>query len=181
MTANTLTLAPTAKPVTRPGFDVSLAQRAVIGVVGAGFSIACTVAITRALAGWAPAHPGAHDLAVLLHVTAVVPAVPLGAYLLLARKGTPRHKQMGKVWVVMMVIAALSALFIKEIIPGSFSPIHLFVPLALNGAWQTIATARRGDIAAHKRALVRFYLGALMIPGIFAFMPSRLMGTWLFG
>jgi len=181
MTATTLTLAPAAKPAARQPFDISPVQRAVIGVVGAGFSVACTVAITRAIGGWAPAHPGAQELALLLHITAVVPAVPLGAWLLLTRKGTPRHKQLGKVWVALMVITALSALFIRQIIPGSFSPIHLFVPLALNGAWQTIATARRGDIAAHKRALVRFYLGALMIPGIFAFMPDRLMGTWLFG
>ncbi|MGB7655392.1 MAG: DUF2306 domain-containing protein [Novosphingobium sp.] len=181
MTATTLTLAPAAKPAARQSFDISPVQRAVIGVVGAGFSVACTVAITRAIGGWAPAHPGAQELALLLHITAVVPAVPLGAWLLLTRKGTPRHKQLGKVWVALMVITALSALFIRQIIPGSFSPIHLFVPLALNGAWQTIATARRGDIAAHKRALVRFYLGALMIPGIFAFMPDRLMGTWLFG
>ena len=31
------------------------------------------------------------------------------------------------------------------------------------------------------RTITRMYLGALMIPGIFAFLPSRLMGMWLFG
>lgn len=80
-----------------------------------------------------------------------------------------------------MVVTAISALFIRQINGGQFSPIHVFVPIALHGAWKAISTARRGDIAGHKRALIGFYLGALTIPGLFAFLPNRLMGTWLFG
>ena len=76
---------------------------------------------------------------------------------------------------------ALSALFIRQANDGQFSPIHLFVPMTLHGAWKAISTARRGDIAAHKKGLIGFYLGALTIPGLFAFMPGRLMATWLFG
>lgn len=165
----------------KPGFDISPLQRALIGVVGAGFSVACTVAVTRAIAGWAPAHAGTHDIAVMLHVGTVLPAVPLGAWLMLAKKGTARHKQWGKVWVMLMVITAIAALFIRQINPGGFSPIHLFVPLTLHGAWKAVSTARRGDFAAHKKGLVQFYLGAMIIPGLFAFAPGRLMGTWLFG
>jgi uncharacterized membrane protein len=162
-------------------FDLGPLARAAVGLVGFGFTVALTLAFVRFAAGLAPSHPNTQNLAVLIHVTAVVPAVPLGAWLMLARKGTPRHKQLGKVWVVLMVVTAISALFIRQINGGQFSPIHVFVPLVLHGTWKTISTARRGDIAGHKKTLIGFYLGALTIPGLFAFLPDRLMGTWLFG
>lgn len=162
-------------------FELGPLARAAVGAVGIGFTSACAFAAVRFAAGLAPAHPNTQSLAVMIHLATVLPAVPLGAWLMLARKGTPHHRQLGKLWVALMVITALAALFIRQVNGGEFSPIHLFVPLTFHGAWKTIATARRGDIAAHKKALIGFYLGALTIPGLFAFMPGRLMGTWLFG
>ncbi|MFZ5744040.1 MAG: DUF2306 domain-containing protein [Pseudomonadota bacterium] len=163
------------------GFDLGPVARAAVGLVGVGFTTACALAAVRFAAGLAPAHPNTQDIAVMIHVATVLPAVPLGAWLMLARKGTPRHKALGKIWVALMVVTALAALFIRQINGGGFSPIHIFVPMTLHGAWKTISTARRGDIGAHKKALIGLYLGALTIPGLFAFMPNRLMGTWLFG
>ncbi|MEJ6011722.1 DUF2306 domain-containing protein [Novosphingobium aquae] len=155
--------------------------RAAVGLVGAGLTAACALAIIRYAAGLSPDHPGAHLVAVAIHVAAVLPAVPLGAWLMLSRKGTPRHKFLGKIWVLLMVVTALSALFIRQANDGQFSPIHLFVPLTLHGAWQAVATIRRGDIAGHRKALMGLYLGALALPGLFSFLPDRLMGTWLLG
>ncbi|MFN9578998.1 MAG: DUF2306 domain-containing protein [Novosphingobium sp.] len=162
-------------------FDLGPVARAAVGLVGAGFTTTCVLAAVRFAAGVAPAHPNTQNIAVIIHVATVVPAVPLGAWLMLARKGTPRHKALGKIWVALIVVTALAALFIRQINGGGFSPIHIFVPMTLHGAWKTISTARRGDIGAHKKALIGLYLGALTIPGLFAFMPNRLMGTWLFG
>jgi len=162
-------------------FDLGPVTRAAVGLVGVAFTTACALAAVRFAAGLAPVHPNTQNIAVMVHVAVVLPTVPLGAWLLLATKGTPRHKALGKVWVVLMVLTALTALFIRQINDGGFSPIHLFVPLTLHGAWKTVATARRGDIAAHKRALIGLYLGALILPGLFAFLPGRLMSTWLFG
>ena len=173
---------PFASRAARPNsFDISPATRTLIGMVGVGFTALSAVALVRLGAGYAPAHSGLKDVAVLFHVASVVPAVPLGAWLMLARKGTPRHKSLGKVWVVLMVLTALSALFIRTANGGEFSFIHLFVPLTLHGAWKTVSTARKGNIPAHKRALVQMYLGALIIPGLFAFLPDRMMGMGLFG
>lgn len=163
------------------GFDLGPYARAAVGLVGVGFTAACAIAAVRFAAGLAPVHPNATDIAVIIHLATVLPAVPLGAWLMLAPKGTPRHKQLGKVWLALMVITALAAVFIRQINGGQFSFIHIFVPMTLHGAWKAISTARRGDIVAHKKGLVGFYLGALTIPGLFAFMPNRLMGTWLFG
>ncbi|MCR2834144.1 DUF2306 domain-containing protein [Parerythrobacter lacustris] len=180
MTASALTAtAPYAARPRNAGFDIGPATRAIITAAAIAMSAACLFALMRFALGLAPAHPAMRNIAVVLHVVTVLPAVPLGAYLLLSRKGTPRHRQLGKLWVGLMVVTALAITFIRG--GTDFSWIHIFVPLTLHGAWKTIVTARAGKIAEHKRHLVGMYLGALMIPGIFSFLPDRMMGTWLFG
>lgn len=178
MTATTLPRPATARA---KGLDLGPIARTAVTLVGIGFTTACALAVVRFAAGLAPAHPNTQNIAVIIHLATVLPAVPLGAWLMLTRKGTPRHKALGKVWVALMVVTALAALFIRQINGGAFSPIHVFVPMTLHGAWKTITTARRGAIVEHRKALIGLYLGALTIPGLFAFMPNRLIGTWLFG
>ncbi|WP_249171831.1 DUF2306 domain-containing protein [Erythrobacter sp. JK5] len=135
------------------------------------------VAIIRGLAGIAPAHANIRELAIVLHVATVLPAIPLGGYLLLARKGGPRHKSLGKVWIGLMLVTATCAIFIGR----DFSWIHLFVPLTFWTSWKTIQTARARDLDGHRKEILGFYLGALTIPGIVAFaIPGRLMNVWLF-
>ena len=177
MTSQTLDqLAGTAMPYAlRPW------QTAAVSIVGVLLTSLGLLALIRAATGYAATYRGAIDLAVIIHVASVMPAVPLGAWLLLSVKGTPQHKAMGKVWLGLMVAAALSAVFIRQINGGNFSFIHLFVPLTLLGAWQAYTTARAGNLVAHRKGLIRFYLLALTIPGLLAFMPGRLMATWLFG
>ena len=109
----------------------------------------------------------------------MLPCVPLGAYLLLSTKGTKLHKALGKIWITLMVVTAIAITFVRG--GTDFSWIHIFVPITLLGAWQVVRTARKGDIASHRRNIPRMYLGALMIPGLFSFLPTRLMGMWLFG
>ena len=162
------------------GFDISAAQRYLIGAACFTMSFVCILAIGRALLGFAPDLPHLSKLPIVIHVATVLPAIPLGGYLLLARKGTPRHKQLGKLWLVLMLVTATSAIFIKS--SGQFSFIHIFIPLTFHASWKAVSTARKGDIAGHKRQLVITYLTALMIPGIFAFaLPGRLMNVMLFG
>ena len=164
-----------------PRFELGPLQRAMVTIVGVGLTSLALFALIRAGAGYAADYRSVLDLAVIIHLGAVVPAIPLGAWLLLAAKGTPRHKALGKLWLGLMVTTAFAAVFIRQINGGSLSLIHIFVPITLWSAWQAIATARAGDIAGHRKGLVRFYLLALTIPGLFAFTPGRLMATWLFG
>ena len=163
----------------KPGFDIGPRLRLVILTAATAMSLAVTIALFRGLTGMAPEHPNIRSIAIVLHVATVLPAIPLGGYLLLARKGTARHKQLGKLWVGLMVTTALSALFIRT--GGSFSFIHIFVPLTLWSSYKLVATARRGDMKAHRWEILTLYLGALMIPGIFSMaLPGRLMNVWLF-
>jgi len=162
------------------GLDLPPALRGIIAVAGFAMTLAMGVALTRLGLGLAPPRATVREVAVLIHIATVVPAVPLGMYLMLRRKGDARHKMLGKFWVALMVVTAISAIFIRHINDGDFSFIHLFVPLTLIGAWRIVQTARRGQIARHRNNLIGMYLGALMIPGIFAFTGERLMGMWLF-
>jgi uncharacterized membrane protein len=160
-------------------FDIGPISRTMIGVAAFAMTALCAVAVTRWLAGIAPAHPHIRELAIAIHLSAVLPAVPLGGYVLLARKGDARHRMLGKLWLALMVLTALSAIFVQT--SGSFSWIHIFVPTTLLASWRVITTARTGRIAAHKRSVVFLYVTGLILPGLFTFLPGRLLGTWLLG
>ncbi|MGY5805427.1 DUF2306 domain-containing protein [Rhizobium sp. LEGMi12c] len=120
-------------------------------------------------------------IAIQIHVAAVVPAALLGAYLLLRPKGTPRHRLLGKIWLVLMVVTALSSFFIHQInMFYGFSPIHMLSILVLFGCWGAIANARRHNIEAHKRIVRSLYFGGIVGAGAFTFLPGRIMNRVAF-
>lgn len=168
-----------AKPAR--SFDLPSPLRALILTAGGAMTLLSLIAIFKVMSGMVPPYYVLKEVAVLIHLSAVIPALALGLYLLLARKGTSMHKMLGKLWLAMMLTAAVAALFIRQLNHGQFSPIHLFVPLTFIIAWRAIVSARAGNIRAHRRHVVGMYLGALIIPGMFAMIPGRLMGAWLFG
>ena len=144
------------------------------------FAAADPAATARALLGQTPDLPHLQNIAVAVHVTTVLPCVPLGLYLLLAPKGTALHRQLGKLWVALMVVTATATLFIYN--GTHFSWIHIFVPVTYRAAWLIVAKARRGDIRGHRNEIVGLFLGALMIPGVWAFLgEGRLMNVMLLG
>lgn len=167
------------KPQTRKNLEITPITKAAIAFFGTALTLASAIAIFKLILDLAPDYAERTNLAIIIHVITVLPCVPLGAYLLLAPKGTPRHKMLGKVWLALMVTTAIAITFVRG--GTDFSWIHIFVPYTLVGSWKVIATARRGDIVAHKSHLVGMYLGALVIPGLFSFLPTRIMGLWLFG
>ncbi len=174
-----MTAATVSRPPATP--DVPLAARLVAIVGGGALGLGSLYALLRALAGLAPVAPGAHDVAVAIHLMSVLPAIPLGLYVLLTRKGGGRHRLLGRIWMALMVSTALSALFIRHLNHGGFSWIHIFVPVTLLAAWAAVASARAGRIAQHRNRLIGMYVGALVIPGMFAFAPDRVMWIWAFG
>ena len=127
-------------------------------------------------------------MVIYLHAAVALLAVPLGLYLLFDKKGTSRHKVLGKVWVALMAVVSASAVFIDEINPGGFSPIHIFIPVTvfsiLYAIWSIRKFRQTGEgryRVAHKSAMISVFGGALIIAGIFAFMPGRMLHTALFG
>lgn len=121
-------------------------------------------------------------LPVQIHALSAIAALILGAVVLLRRKGTPLHKTMGRVWVVLMLVAAGSSIFINEMqLIGPFSPIHIFSVMTFVWVAQGVRDIRRGNVAGHRSAMQALYFNALILAGAFTLLPGRRMHTVLFG
>jgi uncharacterized membrane protein len=120
-----------------------------------------------------------------LHLATVVPAFFLGGLQLLRPKGTPGHKLLGKIYMALMLATGLITLAMPaEVGPrflNHFGFIHIFSFMALFGVPSAYIAARRGNIKAHRGAMLGLYIGGILIAGAFAFSPGRMLHTWLFG
>ena len=120
-----------------------------------------------------------------LHLATVVPAFFLGALQLLRRKGTPAHRLIGKIYMLLMLATAVITLMMPaEVGPrflSHFGFIHIFSLMALFGVPSAYIAARRGNIKAHRGAMIGLYIGGILIAGAFAFSPGRMLHAWLFG
>ena len=98
--------------------------------------------------------------AIWLHVAVVLPAVPLGAWILWRPKGTPAHKLAGRIWAILMLVTAVDSYWLRTLDSGSgLGPIHLLSALTLVSVPLGIFYIRRGDVAAHIRAMRGNYIG----------------------
>jgi len=128
-------------------------------------------------------------LSIQLHFVTVVPAFFLGAWQLIgSRKGSTSHRLIGKIYLTLMSITAVAAFFIPSFTsfsvgagPIRLGLIHLFIPLTVNGIWQTRKALRTGNIAAHKASMRGLYIGGLIIAGALTFLPGRVMYRMFFG
>lgn len=118
---------------------------------------------------------GKMTLAVKIHAISAVFALVLGAAQFALPKGRALHIIMGSMWVLAMVSTAVSSLFIKQIFAGSFSPIHLFVPLTAIGLYFGLKPLFGGKKGEHGKQMRGVYFGALIFAGLFTFLPGRTM------
>lgn len=161
-------------------FDLSPAIRAAMLVAGGGLFGLAVFAVGRAALGHAPPTPWVRDLALIVHLATVIPAIPLGLVVFLTRKGSPRHRLLGRIWLALMGTTAIATLFIRNVGDGGFSWLHIFSGLTLVAIPKAILSARRGRIAEHRRHLLGLFVGALLIAGAASFLPGRTMWQWAF-
>ena len=120
-------------------------------------------------------------LAIQLHLVTVLPAFALGSWLLfISKKGSPWHRKLGFVYLTLMTVTAIIAIFIQSLHPGHWSWVHLFVPLTFWGVFAAIWRIRAGDVKGHQRAMFGLYFGGLIIAGGFTFFPGRLLHAIFF-
>jgi uncharacterized membrane protein len=127
----------------------------------------------------------AAPFAVQLHVFTVVPAFALGTWLIFfSRKGARRHRAIGYIYLTLMTVTAIAALFIHQIpsidIVYGFGPIHIFSIVTLSGVMGALRGAWTHNIAMHKRSMLGVYIGGILIAGTFAFLPGRIMHAMVF-
>lgn len=119
-----------------------------------------------------------------VHLATVLPAFVIGTYLLLSRKGSPVHKRLGKIYMVLMLATAVVTLFMPAVVGSRlfnhFGFIHFFSLLVLYSVPAAYLAARKSDVRQHKYNMIGVYVGGILIAGAFALMPGRLLHTWLF-
>jgi uncharacterized membrane protein len=125
---------------------------------------------------------------------AAIAAIALGPVALWARRGhasrvahtqQPRlHRAAGYAWVTLMMIAAISAIFIRDFrLPNiaGYTPIHLLVPVVFGSLFMAFRALLRGDIARPRGWMVRLYVSACLIAGAFTLLPNRYLGQLVWG
>jgi uncharacterized membrane protein len=137
---------------------------------------AAVAAIVRGHGQWRMVPP-----LIWLHLLTILFATALTPVMLLRMRGDRRHRAIGKVWMAAMLATAITSLFIHASGPGRFSIIHLLSVWTLFQVPLIWWTARRHDVARHRRAVHGMVIGALLVAGFFTFPFHRLLGTWLFG
>lgn len=120
--------------------------------------------------------------AIQVHAFAAMTAFGLGVVQLAAPKGTLPHRTVGWIWVVLMVVVSVSAFFIHELrIWGQWSPIHLLAIFTLAMLPLAVRRAHIHAVVQHRRAMQGLFFGALVIAGLFTFLPGRIMHAVVFG
>ena len=119
------------------------------------------------------------------HLATVVPAFLLGSYLLVSKsKGTPKHRFIGKIYMLLMLITAVITLFMPTkfgpSLAGHFGFIHFFSALVLYNVPAAYLAIKKGDIKRHRGLMIGLYIGGILIAGGFAFTPDRMLYNWLF-
>jgi len=120
--------------------------------------------------------------AIQLHAFAAMSAFALGVIQLAAPKGTLPHRTLGWIWVTLMLVVSVSAFFIHQLrLWGAWSPIHLLAIFTLITLPIAVLAARRHAVKRHRNAMIGIFVGALVIAGIFTFVPGRIMHAVAFG
>ena len=120
--------------------------------------------------------------AIQIHAFAAMAAFVLGAVQLVAPKGTLPHRTLGWVWVALMLVISGSSFLIHGIrMWGQWSPIHVLSVLTPVMLVVGVMAARGHRARAHRITMISIFAGALLLAGIFTFVPGRLMHTVLFG
>jgi uncharacterized membrane protein len=123
---------------------------------------------------------------IAVHMTCATLGVALGPVALWARLGAtqrPRlHRAFGYAWVTLMIVAALSAIFIRDAsLPNiaGYTPIHLLIPFLLGSLYFSFRALAEGRIADHRRIMQSAYIGACVVAGLFTLVPGRYLGDLL--
>ena len=115
--------------------------------------------------------------AIIIHTSAALTAAALGGAVFFGRKGTPRHRVAGRIWVALMMIVAGSTWWIRR--DGHFSWIHGLSVLTLLLLGVAVYFAATGNIRRHRNLMIGVYAGALVTAGAFTLLPQRLLGGLL--
>jgi uncharacterized membrane protein len=125
---------------------------------------------------------------IAVHLSAAIGAVTVGPVALWARRAGSQHPRLhrafGYAWVTLMVVTAVSAIFIRDYsLPniGGYTPIHLLVPVTLAALFGAFWKLARRDIAGHRWVMRQLYFWACIFAGGLTLLPQRYLGQVVWG
>ena len=123
---------------------------------------------------------------IAIHLSAALAALAIGPVALWARRsGHPRavlHRAAGYAWVTLMLMVAITAVFIRDFrLPNiaGYTPIHLLTIGTIAGLAGAMYAIANRNIRKHRQAMWGAYLGGCVVAGLFALLPGRFLGNWL--
>jgi uncharacterized membrane protein len=125
---------------------------------------------------------------IAVHMTAAILAVVTGPVALWARRSRQQHPRLhrafGYAWVTLMIVTAVSALFIRDFAKpnlGGYTLIHVLVPVTIGMLFIAFWKLAHRDIAGHRAFMQRLYFGACVVAGAFTLLPDRFLGHLVWG
>jgi uncharacterized membrane protein len=116
------------------------------------------------------------SIAIKIHLAAAILAILLFLIICFVRRGSSVHKLMGRMWVTIITITAVSSFWISEINHFmGFSAIHLLSIFTLINCYLGVAAIRRGNLHAHRSAMRGIAIGGLLVAGSLSFLPGRVL------
>lgn len=114
---------------------------------------------------------------ILTHLGAAIAALVLGIAVFLRPKGSFSHRMLGRSWVGLMLVTAISSYWIRA--NGSFSWIHGLSLISVAALAFAVYFAITGNINRHQRIMRAVFFFALIVAGAFTLLPQRLLGQVL--
>ena len=103
---------------------------------------------------------------IAVHMTASLIALVIGPVAMWARLGQTKrpwiHRAIGYGWVSMMIVSAVSAIFIRDYgLPNvwGYTPIHLLIPYTVFWLVYAFRALAMKEIEKHRKAMIGLYLG----------------------
>lgn len=121
-------------------------------------------------------------LVIQVHALAAMAAFLIALTQFALPKGTTRHRAVGYLWVLLMLVVVVPSFWIHTMRQiGPFSWIHLLSIYTLVMLPMGIAHARAHRVKAHRKTMLGLFFGALVIAGVFTLWPGRVMHEVVFG
>jgi uncharacterized membrane protein len=114
--------------------------------------------------------------AIAIHLTAALLALAVGGAVMIRRKGTASHKALGRAWAALMLVVAITSLWIPAFL--RFSWIHIFTAIVLVSVPMGYLAIRSGNVRRHRGFMVGALIG-LVGAGAGALLPGRIVGNFV--
>jgi len=119
-----------------------------------------------------------------IHLYTVIPCFIIGGIMRILEKGTPLHKALGRIYMILMLFTASVTLFM----PAHFGPtlfnhfglFHTFSFLTLYSVPTAYIAIKQNDVKKHQRKMILLYVFAIIIAGSFTLAPGRYLHWLLF-